>query len=264
MTTLTVSQLSIYPLKSASGNSLMRMYLGAMGPSFDRRWMVVRPEGTAVTQRQYPRMCLIGTALKNNALSLSAPGMPRVDVERPSEDMLQSEVWGSEVSGQDCGEVVAQWLSQYLGLEARLIYMADDYQRLVDQDYASNRELVGFADGFPLLICSDASLQNFNSHLNKSISMDRFRPNIVIAGCEPYAEDRWKKIRIAGIEITLAKPCSRCVMPSIDQQTGIKDNAVLDALNTYRRQQGKTYFGQNGLYLKQGVLKVGDAVQVLE
>jgi len=134
---------------------------------------------------------------------------------------------------------------------------------LVDTDYAQNQQTVSFADGFPSLITSQASLDDFNQKLNMPISMVNFRPNIVIDGCQAYAEDQWRELRINGIQFSLVKPCSRCVIPSINPVTAAKQNEVLHALNQHRRRDNATYFGQNALHDKPGVIKVGDELEII-
>jgi len=141
--------------------------------------------------------------------------------------------------------------------------MPDSFNRVVDTNYANNNELVGFADGFPLLITTQASLNDFNEKLGFDVGMDRFRPNIVIAGNEAYAEDQWRVIEINGIEFSLVKPCSRCIMPSINPETAEKEMLVNQTLMQYRRRDKKTYFGQNALYNKLGTISIGDQVRIL-
>ena len=272
MSELTISQLSIYPIKSAKGVDLEQFSLSNTGPEFDRCWMVIDNNGKFVTQRKHPRMCLIETRLTTDSLCLNAPNMPELLIPlehsqsqyKDPQALLTSTVWGSEVKGYDCGKSAAQWLSDFLKLSCRLIAMPEESQRKVDTDYAKHGELVAYADGFPLLIVSQASLDNFNSKLDSPISMERFRPNIVISGCEAYAEDSWKVIRIGDIEISLVKPCSRCIIPSIDPQTAQKQMQVNDALIKYRRNERKTYFGQNAIHHKFGQLSIGDKVSVVQ
>lgn len=265
MSQLIVSQLSIYPIKSAGEVSLDSMQLNPMGPECDRRWMVIDKNNTFVTQRKVPKMCLIKVALVSEGLRLSADGYTDCNVSKPeSGDLHASSVWGTEVKGLDCGDNVAQWLSDFLAKDCRLIYMPDNFNRAVDADFATNKEQVGFADGFPLLISSQASLEDFNNKLGYDVGMNRFRPNIVISGNEAYEEDEWQIIRIGGIELSLVKPCSRCIMPSVNPQTGAKEMAVNEALQAHRRRGRDTFFGQNALYDQLGLISVGDEVSIIK
>jgi len=263
-----ISELFIYPLKSAKGLSLSTIAFNQRGPIFDRHWMVINPKKKFLTQRQKPKMCLINTALSDQTLTLSAPEMPRLelpvfDIESLNQ-RIHATVWHDTVDALDCGDLAAQWISDYLMVEGcRLVYMPDDTQRQIDTNYAKRQETVSFADGFPSLIISQASLTNFNKKLNQPISMANFRPNIVIDNCEAYAEDQWKEIKVAGITFSLVKPCSRCIIPSIEQDTANRQTEVTDALNKHRRRDRATYFGQNALHDTSGIIRVGDTVEII-
>ena len=233
----------------------------------DRRWMIVDAASNHfVTQREQHRLCLIHVALSGDALTLTAPTLEPLQVSQQQShngDKRQVKVWQDWVEGVDCGDLAAQWLSDFLGSAVRLVFMADDCHRLVDQHYAGNAERVSFADGFPLLLVSESSLDNFNQHLQSPIDASRFRPNIVVSGCTAFAEDQWQKIQIGPLSFELVKPCSRCVIPSIDPKTGGKQVAVSQALAKHRRRDGAVYFGQNLLAKQHGILSVGDRLTVL-
>lgn len=264
MSEITITQLNIYPLKSARGLSLTGLSIGKMGPSMDRRWMVVNSlDGQFVSQRQVSQMCLIHVELDANTVRFSINGLDTIqlcidDCQRgPLRDVT---VWNDRLHARDCGDDIAQWLSHFLGMDVRLVFMADDCLRYVDRSFARQNEQVSFADGFPVLLISQASLDHFNQHLSQPISMSRFRPNIVVNGCAAYAEDQWQEIRVGGLTLSLVKPCSRCVIPSIDPETGIKNAEVSKALATHRRREGSVYFGQNLLVNGHGQLSLGDIV----
>jgi len=267
MSKFVISKLSIYPVKSTKGIDLNSMPLTKTGPEYDRRWMVIDDNGKFITQRKHAMMCLIETQLSENSLILRAPNMSELvlplNTSYSQYALLHSEVWGTEVSGYDCGNEAAQWLSDFLGRTCRLITMPDSIERRVDPNFAKHGELVAYADGFPLLVVSQASLDDFNNKLDAPIAMERFRPNIVISGCEPYAEDSWQTLNVAGIELSLVKPCSRCIIPSIDPQTAEKQMQVNEALMQYRRRDRKTFFGQNAIHHGLGRLRVGDHVTII-
>jgi uncharacterized protein YcbX len=261
-----LSELNIFPVKSLAGQSLLQCRVDRFGLQGDRRWLVVDANGQFLTQRELPLMAIIQTQQVPSGLLLQFAGED-IAVATPATDAVQCEVqvWDDRVVAMDAGSVPAQWLSQRLGCECRLVYMPEESERAVDPDYASHGETVSFADGFPLLLIAAESLAAFNTHLESPIAMNRFRPNLVISGAEPYAEDGWRRLRIGSMEFDLVKPCSRCVMPSIDQSTGDKQPEVLKALARHRRGvDRKTYFGQNLLYSGCGQLAVGDAVTVLD
>lgn len=261
MSELTVSDLVIYPLKSARGVHLDSMQLSELGPNHDRRWMVVDSEANCVTQRKTPKMCLIETAISDGSLELSLEGGDqRYTVPAGGHEIRQSSVWGTDVQGEDCGDEAADWISAFLNKPCRIIHMPSTYTRLVDPNYATQQERVGFADGFPLLITTRSSLADFNRKLGSEIGMERFRPNIVIDGNQAWAEDNWKTLTINGINLSMAKPCSRCIMPSIDPQTAQKQMQINQALQAYRRRERETYFGQNALYDRMGEIQIGDSL----
>jgi uncharacterized protein YcbX len=174
----------------------------------------------------------------------------------------QVTVWQDEVAAGDCGDEAAGWLTEYLGFASRLVSVIPQTGRRVDPNFAHAGETVGFADGFPVLLASQASLDTFNSHLESAVQMQRFRPNIVVSGCDAYAEDQWQKVEIGDVVLSLVKPCSRCIMPSINPATGRKEMAVNSALMATRRRGRETYFGQNALHKGTGVIRVGQALSV--
>lgn len=258
-----VSELYIYPLKSGRGLSLPHVNYNARGPALDRQWMVINSKNRFLTQRQKAHMCLIETSIADDALILNAPGMEELSLSF-YESEIDVTVWQDNVTALDCGSKAASWISRYLETsDCRIVIMPESTKRLVDENYATQQQTVSFADGFPSLIISQASLDDFNQKIDTPISMINFRPNIVISDCAPYAEDNWKELRINGIQFSLVKPCSRCIMPSINPETGAKQMEVLHALNKYRRKDKATYFGQNALHNTSGIINVGDKVEII-
>jgi uncharacterized protein YcbX len=226
--------------------------------------MVVDESGLFISQRQFPGMCLIDVQFLAGGIRL-VQGPDLLDVSVPNEgaQSRRVQVWDDSVSALDAGDAAAQWFTERLGRACQLVYMPDNALRRVDGAYASEGETVSFADGYPLLLISRASLDDLNSRLPQPVSMNRFRPNLVVSGCEPFAEDSWRRIRIGQMELDVAKPCSRCVMPSIVQETGERDPHINRALAGFRRVNGQILFGQNLLYRGSGQLAVGDEVEVL-
>lgn len=265
MTDLILSELWRFPMKSAAGQALERGELGPRGLEQDRHWMLVDLTGGFLTQRQLPRMALITTALDAaGALHLSAPGMPPCPVRARPELRVAVRVWGDTCLAAACDEGTDAWLSDFLAQPCRLVYLPTAERRPVDPHYAQPEDQVGFADGFPLLLISQASLDDLNTRLTAPIPMRRFRPNLVVAGSAPYAEDAWRVIRIGAIVMRVVKPCSRCPIPNVDPDTGIPGSEVLRTLTRYRRRDNKVYFGQNLLHDGPGVLTVGMPVEILE
>jgi MOSC domain-containing protein len=265
MSRIEVSQLLIYPAKSMGHISLDESDVDRFGLHNDRRWMLVDKDGGYVTQRKYPRMCLIRASLIDGQLVLQAPAMPVIRVPAANLDgLIGVRVWDDQCNAYDCGKDIAQWLSEFIGIKCRLVYFPEGENRLVDQDYADPEEYTAFSDGFPILLISQASLNDLNSRLESPVPMTRFRPNLVVTGCEAYAEDGWKRIKAGDLVLRIVKPCSRCVIPTIDTETGKKGKEPLSTLSQYRRQNNKVFFGQNVIANSAGMLETGMLVEILE
>ncbi len=257
-----ISELYIHPIKSAAAIAVDSLTYIDLGPKYDRQWVLVDQNGTFISQRSLPKLCFIRPSVKGSKLTVEAPGQPPIHVTHNGEQSKLS-IWNDQVVGQDCGNEIAIYLSEYLGKPCRLIEVSPATQRLVDTNYAKAGQLVGFADGFPTLIANKASLEEFNGHLESPIDMRRFRPNIVVDGDQPYVEDQWRSLQINKIRFDLVKPCSRCIMPSINPETAGKDMQVNDVLLKTRRRDGKTYFGQNALHQGVGKISIGDVVELI-
>ena len=264
---ITVSELAVYPVKSCRQRVVTERMIDAFGFSGDRRWMVVDRDGKFITQRQFPRLVLVTVEEQGAGILLSAEGMASLAVPFPRESEaapLKVQVWKDTCQVLWAGKEADDWLSRYLGVECRLAWMPDNFLRQVDRDYAEVGDQVSFADGFPFLLISEASLDDLNSRLETPVPMHRFRPNIVIRGCDPYEEDRWDRIRIGDIEFSVAKPCSRCVMTTVDSQTGVKTGEPLRTLASYRRQDKGIMFGQNLIHHGQGRIEQGMPVDIIK
>ena len=262
-----LSNLTYYPIKACRGFDVAESQVERMGLANDRRMMVVTPSGKFLTQREYPRLALVTPTVKNGMVTLSAPNFDSLQFGIQSTGTpTPVEVWKSkDVSAIDQGEESAQWLSDWLGVSVRLVHVADGFKRKLNPEYAVHADdHTGFADGYPILIISEESLQDLNSKLDSAVPMNRFRPNIVVKGCEPFAEETWKRIRIGGVEMALVKPCARCVVTTIDKDTLAKSKEPLKTLSSYRMQELGAIFGVNIIPLNEGVVKVGMNVEVLE
>jgi uncharacterized protein YcbX len=174
-------------------------------------------------------------------------------------------VWRHEGDGVDQGDEAASWLSQLLGRAVRLVRTPPDHVRRVNPERTPVEAQTAFSDGYPLLVLSQRALDGLNAQLAAPIPIDRFRPNLVLGGCEPHAEDGWRRIRVGGIELVLVKPCDRCAVTTVDQETGERTGGEpLRTLARYRRRDGAVWFGQNAVALGTGHLEVGAPVEVLE
>jgi len=268
-----VSSLFIYPVKSLRGFPVASARLDALGFEGDRRFLVVDPRGRLLTQRVLPKMAQVATALSANDLILSLEGTGSITVPRSvptgSAPIKLVSVWKSEgLRAEDCGDDVAAWLGSILSAECRLVRIGEGYHRPVTKKAAAPGDVVSFADAVPVLVISEASLDDLNDRLvaqgEESLPMNRFRPNIVVAGGAPYAEDTWPHVRIGEIKLRAAGPCVRCIMTTTNQETGVRGHEPLRTLATYRRDQIDStgvIFGQNFIHeTKRGVIRVGDPV----
>jgi uncharacterized protein YcbX len=253
-----------YPLKSARGHALDAAVVDRFGLAGDRRWMLVDQRGHFLSQRSVARMALLDAICTDGGLRLGFNG-EYLEAARPdpSAERVIATIWDDHVAALLAGDAANDWLSERLGQPVRLVYYPDDALRGVDPDYAPPSQLVSFADGFPLLLLSEAALALLNSRLPTPVPMDRFRPNLVVAGTEAHAEDQWRTIRIGSTELTLVKPCSRCAVPAIDQQTGERDPHINRALAHYRRRDGVIYFGMNAIAAPGSRFAVGDTVELV-
>jgi uncharacterized protein YcbX len=263
---LTVSALHIYPIKSCRGLDLTAVRLDRLGPLYDRRFMLVDDDGRFLTQRQLPRMALITPKLGPTTLQVSAPEMPvlKVAMSQAGAKRIAIEIWKQHGQAEDVGEHASSWFSQFLERRCRLVRLPADAGRPVDPAYAGADAHVAFSDGFPLLLTTEASLADLNGRLERALPMNRFRPNIVVRGGEPYAEDRWKRIRAGEVSLELCKPCARCAITTVDQITAQQGTEPLATLAQYRKRDNKVIFGQNCLHSELGAIRVGDPVEVIE
>ncbi|TQV85395.1 MOSC domain-containing protein [Aliikangiella coralliicola] len=272
---LTLTDISIYPIKSTTGISIDRSHVSPWGLDYDRNLMLVDDEGVFISQRKYPRMALIKTRLIKQRLSISAPGLPEIEFELKDNtdfansifqpESVQVEVWKTECYGHVANETINQWFSQFLNMSVRLVHYDHQKPRVTAPEYSQPGDIVSFADGFPLLVISHASLNDLNSRLATLVSMKNFRPNIVIDGCAPYAEDDWKQIRVGEVVFDAVKRCSRCVLTTVNPTTGEKreDKEPLKTLSQYRRGPGGVYIGMNLIPRTRGIIRKGDSVELL-
>ncbi|GIV59161.1 MAG: molybdenum cofactor biosynthesis protein [Rhodothermaceae bacterium] len=262
---LQVSALFVYPIKSTRGRALRQATVEPCGLADDRRWMLVDAGGTAVTQREAPRLAFVEALPEPDGLRVVIPGRDPCFVPRPPREAARVTVriWGDRVPAAPAPGDVHAAFSAFLGQPVRLVHLPGDVVRPVDPAYAVGADRVSFADGFPLLLASEASLAELNRRLPDPLPMDRFRPNLVVAGGRPFEEDTWKKIRAGEVTFHVVKPCARCVVTTIDQQTGLRGKEPLRTLATFRRREGKVLFGQNLIPEGPGVVRVGDRVEVL-
>ncbi len=272
--TARVARLFIYPVKSCAGVELAEALLTETGLDLDRAWMVVDEQGDFVSQRQLPRMALVRPQLKHYEVVLRAPGMLALHLQIDAvEQPMRVRVWEDEVSAYDMGDTAAQWFSDFLGVKLRLVRFDPEQRRLSSRKWTGDAEALNqFSDGFPLLVASEASLVELNRRLASAghgqVGIERFRPNLVLAGIDAHDEDRLDVIRIAADEevaLRPVKPCPRCPVPNIDPATAQSSPEVCDTLQAYRKNEvvgGAVTFGMNAIVLRgtDQTLRVGQQV----
>jgi uncharacterized protein YcbX len=268
MLDLVVHDLWIYPVKALRGYARRDTDVATWGLDQDRRWMVVRPDGGFLTQRELPAMARIAATAEDGAVNLATTDVPdlRVPIPTPAAERRQVTVWKDRVPALDAGPEAAAWLSATLGLACGLVYLDDPGARPVDPAYARPDDRTVFSDGFPVLLANMASLDALNAALPQPIGMSRFRPNIIVTGAAAWAEDRWLRIRIGAVLFRVAKPCARCAVTTVDQVTGERPDKSepLRTLGRIRRTAGGVMFGQNLIPDGPGRIAVGDSVEILE
>ena len=264
MTEYYLSAIYIYPVKSFSGISVNLCEVTDKGLQYDRKWMLVDQNNQFLSQRKLPEMTLIKTSIIKDHLQLSAPGMEDVclPLNTTGGEKISTRIWQDGCTARLISPEIDQWLSDFLHTPCQLVYQPEETVRLVDQNFATQRDKVFFSDGFPFLILSDNSLVELNREMDIDLPMSRFRPNLVIGGCEGYAEDYWRNISIGKIDFRLPKPCSRCSITTIAPETAQSGKEPLKTLNRLRKWNRQVYFGQNALHDNYGIVKVGDPVTI--
>lgn len=266
-----LSALYRYPLKSCKAESLQKASFDQLGLAGDRRWMLVdESNGRFFTQRALPQMSQL-SVLWNEAgsVTLSAPGHEALEVPVPEDveaNLRGITVWRDSFRVPDAGDDAARWVSDFIGKPTRMVHMPAERARWLPSGFGEINDRVSFADGFPLLLIGQASVDDLSGKIGRQQEMLRFRPNLVVEGAEAFAEDGWKRIRIGEMEFRLLVGCARCILTTIDPATGqrTEDREPLTTLKTYREWEGNIWFGQNVVSDGPGVLEVGMPVEVLE
>ncbi len=263
-----LSALFVYPVKSCGALAPSSAQVEGRGLAGDRRWMIVDGDGRFLTGRQLPRLVLLRATPTAGGLSLAAPDMMALEVPEPAADAPRRAVtvWKDSLDAVDAGDLAAAWLTKFLDRDARLVFMDARSHRAVSPTYAQPGDEVSFADAYPLLLISQASLDGLNARLAAALPMQRFRPNLVVAGdIAPHAEDGWRRLRIGDVEFDAVKPCTRCVFTTVDPARGEFDPSgePLQTLKTYRRSAEGITFGMNLIARGTGSLRIGDTVTVL-
>lgn len=262
-----ITEIVIYPIKSTAGISVDSCDVGARGLEMDRRWMVIDAHGDCLTGREFPQLTQVHTRIEDDTLRVTAPGAGELLVRIPhaANRTRTVRIWNDECLAVGADACVDAWFTRVLGTPCHLVYMHDRSERPIEPGYGRTGDLVSFADGYPLLLVSRASLDDLNARLAEPVSMRRFRPNLVVDGSLPYEEDEWRHIRAGSVRFDGIKNCSRCVFTTIDPESGERHphQEPLRTLASYRRRaDGDVRFGQNLIPRSLGRLRVGDRVSV--
>lgn len=262
-----LQDLYIYPIKSLGGVRSMDAQVKSRGFHLDRRWMLVDESGRFLSQRTFHHMALLQVSIAPQGLGIThklLPGLSHfVPYEPKTEEYIPVTIWGDKVIGQVVHPASNEWFSRILKIPCRLVFMASSSNRPIQKEYAINQETVSFADSMPYLIIGQKSLDHLNEKLPNPVPMERFRPNLVFSGGGAFQEDNWKQVKIGECTFEITKPCARCIMTTVDQETAEKGTEPLKTLAQYRTMAKKVLFGQNMIALTKGKVKVGDPVQPL-
>lgn len=268
MGNILLSDIFIYPIKSLAGIRLKAATVQERGLQYDRRWMLIDDAGVFMTQRKTAGMALLRVSLQENGMEVSHLHQDIdplfVPYETHSLNSTLVTVWDDICFAYFVNREANRWFSEALGVSCRLVYMPDSSIRLIDPNYANHGEKTSFSDGFPFLLAGQSSLDDLNRRLEQPVPMNRFRPNFVFSGAEPFAEDAWKTIRIGSVLFYAPKACGRCIVTTTNQDTGMQGAEPLRTLNTFRKKGNKVLFGQNLIGLSTGTVRIGDPIQVLE
>ncbi len=260
-----LSDLYIYPIKSLGGIRLTEARLDERGLAHDRRWMLIDDQGF-LTQRQLPQMARLSVSLRPDHLEVVAPNSPSpliVSLAPPPETTSRTvSVWGDESVAWPVSKDADAWFSEALGRNCSLVYMPDESERQAVGKVSGRPQPVSFADSYPVLLVGQASLDDLNRRLATPVPMDRFRPNMVFTGGKPYEEDRWHAFRVGEVACWAEKPCARCTMVTVNQETAERGREPLATLARYRQQGNKVMFGQNILYEAGKTVRVGDMIRI--
>jgi uncharacterized protein YcbX len=271
---MTLSAINRFPVKSCRGHALQHATVEPWGLAGDRRWMIVDDDGALITAREHPRMLLVtpdGAA--DGGLQFSSPDAPPLNVARPVRaELVSVRIWSSELVASLASDEAATWFSKVLGVSTRLVYLDDPTRRRPNAAFAQPSDYVSFADGYPLLLATSASLDALNDWIAAGrnaaegpLPMLRFRPSIVVTGSAPWAEDGWRRIRVGEAVFRAVKGCDRCTMTMTDPDTAARGKEPIATLARYRRWDGATWFGMNLVPDTPGAtISVGDEVEVLE
>lgn len=264
MNQITLSHIYIYPIKSLGGIGLQSAKVEERGLQHDRRWMLVDKNGMFLTQREYPQMALLQVNVNADKLEVihktKKMSPLQVPISNKKANSIVVNVWNDVVIAKHISEESDVWFSDALNMDCQLVMMDDDSDRFTDRKYTPEQKRVSFADAYPFLIIGKESLNDLNGRLKEPLPINRFRPNFVFSGGEPFIEDSWKEFMIGKLKFRVVKPCSRCVITTVNQSTAEKASEPLETLARFRKVGNKINFGQNLVSYDEGLLSVGSEI----
>lgn len=260
-----IQSLFIYPIKSCGGIEVEVLHLLSYGPKYDRTFVIVDDAGQFLSQRQHPKLCLIRIAIKGNSFLVNIPDAGEFSLSLERDEGIEREVivWDDKCHGFDEGDAIAEALSSFLVKPCRLVRYTSQHPRLRHSSYLNTHVSISFADAYPFLIIAQASLDDLNQRLPDALPMSRFRPNIVVDGCNAFEEDIWEEVIVGTIRLKGANQCVRCATTLVDQETGKLGKEPLHTLETFRRTPKGVVFGRNFIHLAEGILRREDSIRVV-
>jgi uncharacterized protein len=268
MKKLQLSGIWIYPIKSLGGIALTSAKVMGKGLEFDRRWMLIDEHNVFLTQRVHPQMAMFKLTLNGTDLHIlkknatSDQWITFSTNTTPISQKIRAKIWDDEVDVFEVDRRLSQWFSDHLKMTCRLVGFPENSPRAVDPKYKVNDEHVSLADAYPFLIIGESSLEDLNSKLSEPVPMNRFRPNFVFTGGQAFEEDKWRNFKIGDVRFVGVKPCARCVLTTVNQDTAEKGIEPLYTLSTFRKRDAKVLFGQNLVAIDHGVVTVGDEISL--
>ena len=264
---MTLSEIWIYPIKSLGGIRLTSVKVCRKGLQFDRRWMLIAADGTAMTQREYPNMALFKVHLNHSEISITfqkndaiiSSNSFRID-RKPAHAGIKANVWGDEVNVVEVQSELSNWFGHHLKTTCKLVAFPEENARPVDPKYTINNDQVSLADAYPFLLIGQSSLDDLNERLDVPVPMNRFRPNLVFTGGKPFQEDEWRDLTIGEIRFVAVKKSARCALITVNQETAERGSEPLRTLSAYRKAGNKVFFGQNLIARNEGILTTGDTL----
>ena len=261
-----ITEIWIYPIKSLAGIRLQKASVKEKGLQYDRRWMLVDKDGRFLTQREHPEMALFKVMIDSDHLVISKQSQTiRVELKgTDSTDFSKVQIWDDEVEALEVDPAHSKWFSEQLGIDCQLVFFPENSRRDVDPDYVPMNKQVSLADAYPFLVIGQSSLDELNRKLEQPVSIKRFRPNFVFMDGLPHEEDTWRNFKIGGVSFEGVKPCARCVLTTVNPETGEKGVEPLKTMSAYRRLDGKVYFGENIITRMEGEVNESDEIEIVD